>query len=138
MEAEYLKKCILDCGADEVGIVAVQDAFFLPEFREICQGNSCGMYGRCWMCPPAIGTVETLIAQAKQYRWAAVYQTVGVIEDSFDFDAMMNAGRQINYLAARIRHKLRDQPLHRPLYLGAGGSAESNGQAAGPVGRDLF
>ena len=28
MEAEYLKKCILDCGADEVGIVAVQDAFF--------------------------------------------------------------------------------------------------------------
>ena len=36
-------------------------------FRDICASNGCGMYGKCYMCPPDVGEIDLLIAKIKNY-----------------------------------------------------------------------
>ena len=62
---------------------------------KLCESNACGNYGRSYMCPPDVGEVETLMGRLKDYRLALVYQTVGTLEDSYDFEGMMEAGNGI-------------------------------------------
>ena len=63
-------------------------------FRDMCVANTCGMYGRCYMCPPDIGNIDTLMQQIKQYKYALVYQTVTEIADSYDFEGMLEAKKE--------------------------------------------
>lgn len=118
---EQLTQAILDLGAYRVGTVPVDEIDFEPDFRKLCESNACGMYGRSWMCPPHIGPVEALIAQAKEFRWAVVFQTVDPLEDSYDFEGMMAAGAKMNRLAAAVQRKLEELGIQRRLLLGAGG-----------------
>lgn len=120
-QLESLTQAILDLGAYKVGTVQVEDIDFEPDFRKMCESNACGMYGRSWMCPPDIGPVDELIARAKTYRWAVVFQTVDELEDSYDFEGMMAAGEKMNHLTAAVRKKLDDMGVARRLLLGAGG-----------------
>ena len=120
MDTGALQTYILSLGAFRVGAVAVEDISFEPEFRKLCESNACGMYGRSWMCPPLIGAVDDLIAQAKTYRTAIVYQTVDELEDSYDFEGMMAAGERINKLSQTLRRRLRELGT-TGLFLGAGG-----------------
>ena len=119
MDQQKIRQTILDWGAYRVGFVAVKDIQFEREFRNMCASNACGMYGRSWMCPPCVGEIEDLIAQAKTYRWAMVYQTVNDLEDSYDIEGMLEAGKQMNRLTERIRENLDFGP--DALTLGAGG-----------------
>ena len=101
--------------------VPVEEIDFEPSFRSLCESNACGMYGRSWMCPPHVGKVEDLIAQAKAYRTALVYQIVDTLEDSYYFEGMMAAGQRMNRLTAAVRRKFRELGLENCLFLGAGG-----------------
>lgn len=121
MDLEQITKLISDAGAYHVGVVAVKDIDFEPGFRKLCESNSCGMYGRSWMCPPLVGEVDRLIASLKRWQWAVVYQTVDALEDSYDFEGMMAAGEKMNRLAARIRRELAQLDTGSVLLLGAGG-----------------
>ena len=119
MDLNQIKQCILDAGAHRIGVVAVEDIDFQPEFRKLCESNACGMFGRSWMCPPLVGEVEELIQSLKAYQWAVVYQTVDELEDRYDFEGMMVAGEKMNRLTTRVRRELAEvSPL---LFLGAGG-----------------
>lgn len=118
---ESLVRTLTDWGAYRAALIPVTRIEFEPEFRKLCEQNSCGMYGRSWMCPPCVGPVDELIARAKSYRTALIYQTVDSLEDSYDFEGMMAAGRRMNALAQRIRTELADAFGPDVLYLGAGG-----------------
>lgn len=61
----------------------------LDEVRAMCGANTCGMYGKNWACPPACGTLEECRQRIAQYKEGILVQTVGEIEDSLDFEAMM-------------------------------------------------
>ena len=121
MDHEELLREILALGADKAGAVPVEEVDFERSFRSLCGSNACGMYGRSWMCPPHVGKVEDLIAQAKAYRTALVYQIVDTLEDSYDFEGMMAAGQRMNRLTAAVRRKFRELGLENCLFLGAGG-----------------
>lgn len=121
MDHEELLREILALGADKASAVPVEEIDFEPSFRSLCESNACGMYGRSWMCPPHVGKVEDLIAQAKAYRTALVYQIVDTLEDSYDFEGMMAAGQRMNRLTAAVRRKFRELGLENCLFLGAGG-----------------
>ena len=121
MNTEALQTYLLSLGACRVGAVAVEEISFEPAFRDMCKSNACGMYGRSWMCPPLVGAVEDLIAQAKTYSTAVVYQTVDELEDSYDFEGMMAAGERINKLSQTLRRHMRDMGDTDSLFLGAGG-----------------
>lgn len=121
LEFEQLPGIIRALGADRASLVPVEKIAFEPSFRKLCEANSCGMYGKSWMCPPYIGPVDALIAKAKQYRTAIVFQTVDTLEDSFDIEGMLAAGERINRLSCAVRARLQALGLHDFLLLGAGG-----------------
>ena len=91
-----------------------------PQFREICRSNSCGRYGRCYTCPPDIGELDELMNRIRQYPHAMLYQTVAPLEDSFDFEGMMEAGAAHSQLGKRIHLKLRDILKQEYFHLASG------------------
>ena len=59
------------------------------EVRDMCAVNSCGQYGKRWSCPPGCGSLEECAEKLRAYSHGILVQTVGDIEDGFDFEAMM-------------------------------------------------
>ena len=92
----------LRLGAKKATVIAAELIVLSAEFRKICQSNGCGMYDRCWMCPPHVGDIEALMAQVQTYRHGLLYQTIGELEDSFDIEGMFDAGRSHAQLSQRI------------------------------------
>ena len=88
MDEERLIQTALDCGATGADMVGQDGVIMDPSFRSFCEENICGMYGRCYMCPPDIGPVEELIAQVRSFDRGLLYQTVSPLEDSFDIEGM--------------------------------------------------
>ena len=109
---------ILDRGAHKAGTVKVADIPFDAALRAACEVNACGKYGMNYTCPPHVGAIEALIAQAKGYEDLHLFQTIGVLEDSYDFEGMMDASAAHKAITQRIADEL---PLSNCLVLGAGG-----------------
>lgn len=112
---------ILSLGAVDTAVIGVETVTFNPDFRKVCESNACGLYGRSWMCPPLLGEAESLIAKAKTFDALLVYRTVGELEDSFDIEGMLDAGRRHNDLAQAIQRLVREKGETDVLHLGAGG-----------------
>ena len=121
MKHEEMVSRILEMGAQHAAVVPMEKVRFEKAFREMCASNACGMYGKSWMCPPYVGEPEELIARAKGYQYILVYQTIGELEDSYDFEGMMEAGQKMNDLTQRVRDELKDEISKDTLLLGAGG-----------------
>lgn len=122
---ESIVQFALDNGAFRAAFVDVEKIDTDPVFRDMCASNACGNYGRCWMCPPDVGDIDALMAELKTYDTALVYQTVGELEDSYDFEGMMEAGAAHNRLVQRIRDHISPdaygKDFSKILHLGAGG-----------------
>ena len=61
----------------------------MPEVREMCLSNSCGMYDKNWSCPPGCGTLEECQQKVSSYHSGILVQTMSKLEDCFDYEAMM-------------------------------------------------
>lgn len=106
-------------GASNAAVIEVAQIPFLPEFRDACAQNFCGKYGTCWMCPPDVGDIHEMIADAKTYQHAFVFQSIGALEDSYDFEGMQEVGDRHNQLTIELAKRLKEV-LSNPLKLGAG------------------
>jgi Predicted metal-binding protein (DUF2284). len=73
-------------GFETAAPLSVDTLCFLPEIREMCKADRCHRYDRCWTCPPACGPLEDCAAKARAYDCGVLLQTVGELEDSFDFE----------------------------------------------------
>jgi predicted metal-binding protein len=73
------------------------------------------------MCPPDVGDIDTLMAEVKKYDYALVYQTVTVLEDSFDFEGMIAAKKRTYPISQSLRDVFFDMNISKVLHLGAGG-----------------
>lgn len=60
-----------------------------PEVRQMCEVNTCHMYGRCWSCPPGCGSLDSCRERIGRYRYGILVQTIGQLEDELDGEAMM-------------------------------------------------
>ncbi len=116
-----LIKQILDLGATGVAEIAVSKMQFEPSFRSLCEANSCGKYGKSWACPPMAGEAQDLIAKAKKYSHAIVYQTVSPLEDSYDIEGMEAACTRHHTLSSKVTELAKKQKLTDFLNLSAGG-----------------
>lgn len=105
----------------KANIIDTQEIETKRVFRDICESNACGMYGKCYMCPPDVGDIDMLMAQLKKYDYAFVYQTVSNIEDSFDFEGMMEAKKKSYSIAKAFRCIFLEMGISNALHLGAGG-----------------
>ncbi len=118
---ERLVSHALSLGAYRAAVIPVEKIETDASFRSLCEANMCGNYGRNWMCPPYAGEIGELMARLRTYSYALVYQTVSELEDSYDFEGMMEAGARHNKLMPELRKELEEEPLERVLHLGAGG-----------------
>ncbi|MBO5213762.1 MAG: DUF2284 domain-containing protein [Clostridia bacterium] len=90
-------------------------------FREQCAANACGVYGKCWMCPPEIGEIDELIETVRSYPKGLLYQTVSELEDSFDFEGMIEAGKNHGNKSRELNRLLKEEGFENFLHLSKGG-----------------
>ena len=108
-------------GADRAAVIPAAELVTDSCFRDMCMANACGVYGKCWMCPPDVGEIDTLMAEVKQYDHVLVYQLIGRLEDSFDVEGMAEAKQAHRRLAQSLKQIVDTLPLSRVLHLGCGG-----------------
>ena len=72
----------LALGAYKANVITTDKIELDRVFRDICASNGCGVYGKCYMCPPDVGDIDALMAEVREYDYALVYQTVSELEDS--------------------------------------------------------
>ena len=120
MKSNIIEK-VIEYGATKANIIETKDIVTDRAFRDMCKANSCGVYGKCWMCPPDVGDIDSLMSKIKEYDYALVYQTVTEIEDSFDFEGMIAAKKKSYPLAQNLRKVFADMNITKVLHLGAGG-----------------
>ena len=108
-------------GADKAAALRGDQVILSADFRAICQGNACGNYGQCYMCPPDVGDIHALMAKVRSFETGIMYQAVYPLEDSFDFEGMQAAGAAFNAASRGIHHKAA-RIINVPwLHLAAGG-----------------
>ena len=111
----------LSLGAYKASVIPTAAIELDASFRRMCEANACGVYGKCWMCPPDVGGIDELMASVASYDYALVYQTVSALEDSYDFEGMQEAKKQHYKLSAALRTVFDQQGIHTVLHLGCGG-----------------
>ena len=76
---------------------------FTDDVRAMCVQNTCGRYNRAWNCPPVCGTVAELEAACRAFSRGILVNNVKRVEDSFDWEGMMEGGRELCGLLTDIK-----------------------------------
>ena len=121
METNELIQNILALGAGKAALIPADQIVLAASFRDACAQNSCGAYGKYWVCPPACGEIEALMTRVRSFDQAILYESVGHFEDSFDIDGMIAARRAHSALSRRIEEELRGLLPPERLHLSVGG-----------------
>ena len=119
MDHNALIQSALDCGAAGAAVVSVGDIAFDRAFRDACARNICGKYGTNWMCPPSVGDIDEMISRAKSFGQMLVFQSISLLEDSYDIEGMRAAGKNHSALTLAIALAVRPM-LEQSIMLGAG------------------
>jgi len=101
----------LELGATRAAFVDVSKIEFSESFRDLCEMNSCGKYRTNWMCPPAVGPFDELKNQVLAFKMGLVIQTVYQMEDSFDYEGMMNAASIHEKVFRDILNRIKTESL---------------------------
>lgn len=112
-------KAMCEGDFDTAAVIDVNKLIFRDDVREMCKSGRCGSYGNNWGCPPGCGSVDECRERAGKYDKAIVVQTIGILEDSFDFEGMEKATSEHRARMTNIREKLQTE-LSDVLSLGAG------------------
>ncbi|MCL2751856.1 MAG: DUF2284 domain-containing protein [Firmicutes bacterium] len=119
MEISELIKIALENGFAKAAACDPQKLVFLDKVRSWCEDGRCGRYGKNWACPPHCGSVDEWRNQCAAYNAGVLVETVGLLEDSFDFEGMEQAAKTHKENLARAEKACR--PLVKELLtLGAG------------------
>lgn len=106
MTRAQLLQLILDCGATKAAEIRREQIVLNAEFRRFCEANQCGCYGKTWVCPPDAGDIEVLMRRVEAFDGGILYQSITPLEDSFDIEGMLAAGRAHAQLSQRIHAAL--------------------------------
>jgi predicted metal-binding protein len=121
MDMDIVKLC-LDMGAYKAEEIPVQKLVFSPELRMLCEKNACGRFARNYTCPPSVGEVDDLIQKLRSFSKAIIWQNIYKLEDSFDYEGMMEGQRKHSTMTLEIaRSVYAELGRENALVLGAGG-----------------
>lgn len=104
---------------DKAAVISADKLIFRDDVREMCKSGRCGSYGNNWGCPPGCGSVSECRERAGNYDKAIVVQTIGTLEDSFDFEGMGKAAIEHCQRMTHMREKI-EADISDVLSLGAG------------------
>ena len=91
LNMEQLTAQALAAGFTHAGPLDAATIELKEEVRDMCSANTCRVYGTNWSCPPACGELPELRQVIARYHRGILVQTVGEVEDSMDFEGMMEA-----------------------------------------------
>ena len=91
LDYEKLVSMAKECGFTHAGPLDVSTLDFRQEVRDMCSSDKCNNYNKSWSCPPACGSLEKMRDNVKGYSQGIIVQTVTQLEDSLDWEAMMDA-----------------------------------------------
>ena len=120
MTYEEIAKLADESGFSHTAPLDVSTIELRPEVRAACEQNTCNMYDLCWSCPPACGTLEECGARIKKYTQGIILQSSIELEDSFDFEGIMELGERHNNALEAFTDAIR-KIYPDCLVLGAGG-----------------
>ena len=83
-----IEKLAGEVGFEHYGRLNVSALAFRPEVRDMCASNRCNNYGKSWVCPPACGDLESISAKVEKYGSGVIVQSVGMLEDDFDYESI--------------------------------------------------
>ncbi|NTV90390.1 MAG: DUF2284 domain-containing protein [Clostridiales bacterium] len=116
-----IEKLALELGVTTATVIETAGIEFHEEFREACEQNICRRYNTTWSGPPAVGPVSDLKKRVERFSRGLLIQNITEIEDSFDYEGMLEGGRiheeRFRNLLKNIRHK---HPTLEILPLNAG------------------
>jgi predicted metal-binding protein len=86
-----LSELVAAAGFDATGAFDPGDLEVLPEVRAMCNADKCHAFGRSWSCPPACGDLEHFAELFARFRQAVLFQTIGQMDDVFDYPSIERA-----------------------------------------------
>lgn len=89
------------------------------EVRDMCAANTCGQYEKRWSCPPGCGALSVLAKTLEGKTHGILVQTVGEVEDQFDFEAMIETEMEQKEHFHAMFAALREMG-EKPLAIGSG------------------
>lgn len=98
-----------DLGIHQYAFLKTDDLHFSQGVRDLCKMNSCGEYGKTWACPPGVGTLEECQAKIMNYDNLFVFTTLHPLEDSYDFEGMMDGKSKHTELCPKIADIFRQE-----------------------------
>ncbi len=81
-------------GFTHAGELNCQSLEFMSEVRDMCAADRCRSYGKNWTCPPACGSLAEAAERASKYKTGILVQTVGNLDDDFDYETMEATGKK--------------------------------------------
>lgn len=120
MTVEELISLAKEYGFETAVSLNVDSLISRDEVREMCAANTCHAYGSNWSCPPACGTIQQCGEKMKQFTRGVLVQTIGELEDSWDFEGIQDAAEKHGARFREIALRLwKDQVTVLPLTAGA-------------------
>ncbi len=83
----------LQSGFSFAGVLNYEALEFMSDVRDMCAADRCRNYGKNWSCPPAFGSLEESVRRASKYKRGILVQTVGNLDDDFDYETMEATGK---------------------------------------------
>jgi len=108
-----------ECGFTHFAPLEVSTLEFMQEIRDMCNAEQCRSYNKSWSCPPACVSLDEMRVRVRSYTKGILVQTVGDIEDSLDWDGIMETGARHKENFTRMRTQL-SKKYPGMLALGAG------------------
>jgi len=90
LETIRAEKVVNQADFFDLGILTYTD-----DVRQMCEQNTCGRYNKAWNCPPVCGTVAELESACKSFAKGILVNCVRHIEDSFDWEGMLDGGHDL-------------------------------------------
>lgn len=106
-------------GLTQVVPLSAANLEVMEDVRQMCAANTCGKYAANWSCPPGCGELDAIRKKLETYREGLLVQTVGDVEDSFDFENMMRTEQAHKEHFIRFYDYLKET-YDRTLALGSG------------------
>ena len=103
-----ISEIAMECDFLEYGYVKTENLKYHPEVRAICEGNMCRNFGTSWACPPAVGSIAECRTRVAQYDIMMIFSRAYRIEDSFDFEGMVEGLHNFKQLVHRFQQNLGD------------------------------
>lgn len=117
-----LEKIISDAikaGFTEAAPLNVSTLELREDVRENCAQNKCGVYNKCWTCPPGCGELDELKEKISKYKQGIIVQTFGDLEDEFDMETTAEIMKNHNESVSRFAEQLAGEYDILPLGAGA-------------------